>query len=104
MQITGQTAAIVTGGASGLGEATARRLAEVGARLAIFDLNPDRGAAVAKEIGGLFCHADVTDEASVDEALRQARAAHGQERILVNCAGIAIAQKTAARNRKTGPV
>jgi NAD(P)-dependent dehydrogenase (short-subunit alcohol dehydrogenase family) len=104
MKITRDTAAIVTGGASGLGEATARRLAAEGARVVIFDLNPDRGRAVAKEVGGLYCQTDVTDEASVDEALAAARAAHGQERILVNCAGIAIGQKTAARNRKTGAI
>lgn len=104
MQISRQTAAIVTGGASGLGEATARRLAAEGAKVAVFDLNPDRGAAVAREIGGLYCHADVTDDAAVDEALAAARAGHGQERILVNCAGIAIAQKTAARNRTSGAV
>jgi NAD(P)-dependent dehydrogenase (short-subunit alcohol dehydrogenase family) len=104
MEITRETAAIVTGGASGLGEATARRLAAAGAKVAIFDLDAKRGGAVAKEIGGRYCQADVTDEASVDQALAAARAAHGPERILVNCAGIAIAQKTAARSRKTGAI
>ena len=102
MQISG-VSAIVTGGASGLGEATARRLGELGTKVALFDRDP-RGEAVAKEIGGLFCAVDVTDEASVDAGLAKVRGAHGQERILVNCAGIAIGQKTAARNRKTGGV
>jgi NAD(P)-dependent dehydrogenase (short-subunit alcohol dehydrogenase family) len=103
MQIDG-VAAIVTGGASGLGEATARRLAGEGAKVAIFDMNAERGKAVASEIGGLYCQADVTDEASVDAALARARDVHGQERILVNCAGIAMAHKTAARDRKTGAI
>jgi NAD(P)-dependent dehydrogenase (short-subunit alcohol dehydrogenase family) len=100
----GNVAAIVTGGASGLGEATARRLAEQGAQVAVFDMNAERGASVAEAIGGLYCHADVTDEASIDEALAKARGAHGQERILVNCAGIAMAHKTAGRNRNTGAI
>lgn len=97
-------AAIVTGGASGLGEATARRLGELGARVSIFDMNAERGTSVAADIGGLYCQADVTDEASVDAALAAARQAHGPERILVNCAGIALGQKTASRDRKTGAV
>jgi NAD(P)-dependent dehydrogenase (short-subunit alcohol dehydrogenase family) len=98
------TSAIVTGGATGLGEATARRLARLGARVAVFDRDAARGEAVAAEIGGVFGAVDVTDEASVDQGLQRARAAHGQERILVNCAGIAIGQKTASRDRKTGAV
>jgi len=97
-------AAVVTGGASGLGEATARRLAELGARVAVFDREAARGQKVANDIGGVFCLADVTDDRSIEEALGRARAANGQERILVNCAGIAIGQKTASRNRKTGAV
>jgi NAD(P)-dependent dehydrogenase (short-subunit alcohol dehydrogenase family) len=75
-----------------------------GARVAIFDMNAERGNMVAGGIDGLYCQADVTDEESVDAALAAARAAHGQERILVNCAGIAIGQKTAARDRKTGAI
>lgn len=97
-------AAVVTGAASGLGEATARRLAAQGARVAVFDREAARGEKVASEIGGVFCLADVTDDESVEEALKRARAANGQERILVNCAGIAIGQKTASRNRKTGMI
>ena len=104
MKIDQNTAAVVTGGASGLGEATARRLAKDGAKVAIFDLNKDRGEAVARDIGGTFCAVDVTSEQSIDEGLAKARAAHGQERILVNCAGIAIGQKTFRRKRETGEV
>jgi NAD(P)-dependent dehydrogenase (short-subunit alcohol dehydrogenase family) len=102
MILNDNVAAIVTGGASGLGEATARELARNGVRVAIFDLNGERGEAVAGEIGGLYCNVDVTDEASVDAGLDKARAAHGQERVLVNCAGIAIGAKTASRDRETG--
>jgi NAD(P)-dependent dehydrogenase (short-subunit alcohol dehydrogenase family) len=103
MQVS-EMAAVVTGGASGLGEASARRLASGGARVAIFDLDEVRGRSVATEIDGRYCRADVTDEASIDEALAAARASHGQERILVNCAGIALGHKTAGRNRKTGDI
>jgi NAD(P)-dependent dehydrogenase (short-subunit alcohol dehydrogenase family) len=97
-------AAVVTGGASGLGEATARAFAEAGVRVALFDLNAAAGEAVAHEIGGLFCHADVTDDGSVDAALAKARTAHGQERILINCAGTGNAFKTASRDRRTQEV
>ncbi|OHT18245.1 SDR family NAD(P)-dependent oxidoreductase [Edaphosphingomonas haloaromaticamans] len=101
MDVKGK-AAIVTGGASGLGEATARALATAGARVAIFDLNVEKGEAVALEIGGIFCAVDVTDEASLDAGFARAREAHGQERILVNCAGIASGEKTAARDKTSG--
>ncbi|MGF7160957.1 NAD(P)-dependent dehydrogenase (short-subunit alcohol dehydrogenase family) [Rhodoligotrophos appendicifer] len=104
MKIDNATAAIVTGGASGLGEATARRLAEDGARVALFDLNSERGEQVARDIGGIFCKVDVTDEESIDQGLARAREAHGQERILVNCAGIVIGQKSVRRKRETGEV
>lgn len=97
-------AAVVTGGASGLGEATARALAAQGVKVALFDLNEARGSQVASEIGGVFCAVDVTDDASVDAGFEKARAAHGQERILVNCAGTGNAIKTAGRDRNTGEV
>lgn len=97
-------AAVVTGGASGLGEATARLLAERGARVAVFDLNEDRGQAVAAEIGGVFCKADICDEDSLDAAFAKAREAHGQERILINCAGVGKAVKSVRRDRKTGEI
>ncbi|MBL4785688.1 MAG: SDR family NAD(P)-dependent oxidoreductase [Cohaesibacteraceae bacterium] len=102
MDISTKTAAIVTGGASGLGESTARRLASLGAKVALFDLNVERGEKVASEIGGIFCQVDVTDEASVDAGFEKARDAHGVERILVNCAGIVAGRKTVSRDRDTG--
>jgi len=101
MKIEG-TAAIVTGGASGLGEATARALAERGARVAVFDRDVERGERVASEIGGVFCEVDVTSDEKVAAAFDKARAAHGQERILVNCAGVANAVKTVGKDKATG--
>ena len=91
-------AAIVTGGASGLGEGTARRLAADGAKVTIFDLNEARGEAVANEIGGVFAKVNVADAENVKAGFEAARAAHGQERVLVNCAGIGWAEKTARRS------
>ena len=100
MKIDG-TAAVVTGGASGLGEATARALAAKGAKVAVFDRDADKGNAVAAEIGGVFCEVDVTSDDKVAAAFEKARAAHGQERILVNCAGVANAVKTVGRDKET---
>ena len=102
MKIDQTVAAVVTGGASGLGEATARALAAKGAKVALFDLNEERGARVAADIGGTFCKVDVSDEASVDAGFAKARAAHGQERILVNCAGIGTIGKITRRDKETG--
>lgn len=90
-------AAVVTGGASGLGEATARELAAAGAKVAILDLNEDLGQKMAKELGGVFAKCNVADEASVVAAFETARAAHGPARILINCAGIGIAAKTTSK-------
>ncbi|HWE45464.1 MAG TPA: SDR family NAD(P)-dependent oxidoreductase [Caulobacteraceae bacterium] len=104
MKLDASVSAIVTGAASGLGEATARALAAQGAKVAIFDMNAERGEAVAAEIKGLFCNVDVTSDDSVDAGLAKARAAHGQERVLVNCAGIAIGQKTVSRAKDTGEI
>jgi len=89
--------AIVTGAASGLGEATARGLAAAGAKVTIFDLNAEAGEAVAKDIGGLFAKVDVTSEDSVTAGLDAAEQAHGPARVLVNCAGIAIGEKTVGK-------
>jgi len=100
--IIGGQAAVVTGGASGLGEATARALAAKGAKVAIFDRDVERGENVASEIGGVFCEVDVTSDEKVGAAFDKARAAHGQERILVNCAGVANAVKTVGKDKATG--
>ena len=94
--------AVITGGASGLGASTARRLASHGVRVAVFDFNAELGEAVAKEVGGVFCKVDVTDEAQVDAAFAKARAALGQERLMINCAGTGDAIKTASRDKSTG--
>lgn len=104
MKIDSSISAVVTGGASGLGEATARALAAKGAKVAVFDMNAEGAEAVAADIGGIACVVDVTDEASVDAGFAKARNAHGQERVLVNCAGIAPAGKVAKRDRETGAV
>jgi NAD(P)-dependent dehydrogenase (short-subunit alcohol dehydrogenase family) len=104
MKLSSDISAIVTGGASGLGAATARRLAKHGVKVALFDLNADAGEALAKEIGGVFCKVDVTNEEQVDAGFAKARAAIGQERILINCAGTGNAIKTASRDKKTGEI
>jgi NAD(P)-dependent dehydrogenase (short-subunit alcohol dehydrogenase family) len=93
---------VVTGGASGLGEATARALARLGVKVAIFDIGVEPGAHLAAEIGGLFCRVDVTDDTNVAAGFAAAREAHGQERVLVNCAGIAASARTVSRDRETG--
>ena len=93
--------AVVTGAASGLGEATARELASRGAKVAVFDRDADRGEKVAADIGGIFCEVDVTSDEKVAAAFAKAREAHGQERVLVNCAGVATAAKTVGRDKET---
>ena len=104
MKLSSDISAVVTGGASGLGAATARRLAKHGVKVALFDLNAEAGEALAKELGGVFCKVDVTNEEQVDAGFAKARAAIGQERILVNCAGTGNAIKTASRDKKTGEI
>ena len=104
MELNSGISAIITGGASGLGEATARALAAQGVKVAIFDLQEEKGEKVAKELGGVFCKVNVTDEESVDAGFAKARAANGQERILVNCAGTGNAIKTASKDRETGEI
>ncbi|WP_295014413.1 SDR family NAD(P)-dependent oxidoreductase [uncultured Microbacterium sp.] len=96
MQIQG-SGALVTGGASGLGLATARRLAAAGAVVTIVDLPSSRGAAIAEEVGGVFAPADVTDPAAIAEAVALAQAA-APVRIVVNCAGIAPPAKVLDRD------
>jgi NAD(P)-dependent dehydrogenase (short-subunit alcohol dehydrogenase family) len=100
MEISKGISAVVTGGASGLGEAVVQSLTAKGARVAVFDRDADNGAAVANACGGLFVPVDVGDPDSVRNGLAAARAAHGPERVLVCCAGIAPAERTVT---KTGP-
>jgi len=104
MQLSPSISAVITGGASGLGEAAARLLASHGVRVALFDMNETRGEALARELDGVFCKVDVTSDADVDAAFAKSRAAIGQERILVNCAGIGNAIKTASRDKASGEI
>ncbi|WP_284124599.1 SDR family NAD(P)-dependent oxidoreductase [Parerythrobacter aestuarii] len=104
MEVSANTPAVVTGGASGLGAATARALAAKGAMVAIFDMNEEKGNAMAAELGGVFCKVNVTSDEEVDAGFAAAREAHGQERILVNCAGIGNAIKTASRSKEDGSI
>ena len=97
MEIKGQ-AAIVTGGASGLGAATARALAAAGAKVAVFDLNEAGAAGVAKDIGGIAVACDVALADGAKAGIEKAKAAHGAARILVNCAGIGPAKRIVGRD------
>jgi NAD(P)-dependent dehydrogenase (short-subunit alcohol dehydrogenase family) len=97
MKISGHSA-IVTGGASGLGAATAEAIAAAGGKVALFDLNAEKGEALAKKLGGVFCSVNVADEASVAAGVDKAIAAIGISRILVNCAGVAFGEKTVGKN------
>lgn len=103
MQIQGQ-AALVTGGASGLGEATARALAAQGAKVAVLDRNAELAEKVAAEIGGVACPCDITDAASVQAAIDKAAAAHGPARILMNVAGIGSAKRVVQRDGSAAPL
>jgi NAD(P)-dependent dehydrogenase (short-subunit alcohol dehydrogenase family) len=106
MKLDSSISAVVTGGASGLGEATVRALVAQGVKVAIFDLDrqQERGEALEKELGVTFCAVNVTSDAEVDAGFEKARAANGQERILVNCAGTGNAAKTASRDKTTGAI
>jgi NAD(P)-dependent dehydrogenase (short-subunit alcohol dehydrogenase family) len=104
MKLDTHLAAVVTGGSSGLGEATARALAAKGVKVAIFDLQAEKGEKVAAEIGGVFCEVNVTSDESVDAGFAKARAANGQESVLVCCAGTGNAMKTASRSREDGSI
>lgn len=97
MELQGQ-AALVTGGGGGLGAGTARALAARGAKVAILDVNEPAARAVADEIGGLALACDVTSSESAEAAVTQAREAHGAARVLVNCAGVAPAERIVGRN------
>ncbi|MBL4891354.1 MAG: SDR family NAD(P)-dependent oxidoreductase [Rhizobiaceae bacterium] len=100
MKLDNSLAAVVTGGGSGLGEATARALAAAGVKVGIFDLNEEAGNKVAGEISGTFAKVDVSDSASVTAGFEVIRAANGQESICVNCAGVGFAAKTIDREGK----
>jgi NAD(P)-dependent dehydrogenase (short-subunit alcohol dehydrogenase family) len=104
MQLDSSISAVITGGASGLGEAVARALASHGVKVAIFDMNEAKGEAVAQSLGGVFCKVNVTIDADVDAGFAKARAAIGQERILINCAGTGNANKTASRDKSSGEI
>ncbi len=102
MKINNSLAAVVTGGSSGLGRASAQALADAGIKVAIFDINEEAGEAFAREIGGIFCNVNILDEESVEAGFARAREAHGQERIVVHCAMVAGGGKTVSFNKATG--
>ena len=102
MKFDSTTSAVVSGGASGLGRATAEALAAAGVKVTIFDINDALGEEVAGAIGGLFVHVDITDEQSVLDGYAKARAAHGQERICVHCAMTSRRGKTLAYDKEKG--
>ncbi|MBV1687344.1 SDR family NAD(P)-dependent oxidoreductase [Novosphingobium sp. G106] len=102
MKIDSSIAAVVTGGASGLGLASVKALREAGAKVAIVDLNHETGEKAAAETGAVFCQADVLSDESLDAAFAKARAVNGQERILIACAGGGNAKTTVSKDRETG--
>ncbi len=104
MQLNDSVTAIITGGASGLGAATARKLASKGVKIGIFDMNEEKGEAMAAELGGVFANVNVTSDEQVDAGFSKVREALGQERILINCAGTGNAVKTASRDKQTGEI
>lgn len=103
MQINDQTIAVVSGGASGLGKAVAKQLAQREAKVTIFDYDKEKGTQLFGEIGVDFIHCDVADGAAVAQSLAQAREKNGQEQVCVNCAGIAFAAKTISRGEAHDP-
>jgi NAD(P)-dependent dehydrogenase (short-subunit alcohol dehydrogenase family) len=104
MKIDSTLTAVVTGGASGLGLATVKALRAVGARVAIFDRTEEQGRQAAAETGAIFCSCDVLSDEGVEAAFAQSRAAQGQERALVCCAGGGNAIATARRDKETGKI
>ena len=104
MQLSSAVSAVITGGASGLGAATARALAAQGVMVAIFDMQVEKGEAVAQECNGVFCAVNITDDESVIAGFAKARSINGQERILVNCAGKGSTKKTVNRSRDDGSI
>jgi NAD(P)-dependent dehydrogenase (short-subunit alcohol dehydrogenase family) len=102
MKIDSSIAAVVTGGASGLGRASAQALAAAGVKVAVFDIDEAAGEALAKELGGVFCNVDIMSEESCEAGFAKARAAHGQERVVVHCAMVAGGGKTVGFDKTTG--
>lgn len=103
MKIEG-TAALVTGGGSGLGEATARELARQGAKVAVLDLNLEQAQRVAQDIGGIALACNVCDEDSMEQAIAAAAAAHGPARILMQIAGIGTAKRVVGKDGRAAPL
>jgi NAD(P)-dependent dehydrogenase (short-subunit alcohol dehydrogenase family) len=103
MHIQGH-AALVTGGGSGLGEATARELARLGARVAVLDMHLDNAQRVAHDIGGVACACDITQSDSLQAAIAQAAAAHGPARILMHIAGIGSAKRVVGKDGQAAPL
>lgn len=102
MKLDNSISAVITGGASGLGRASAYALASAGVKVAIFDLNEDWGSKVAADTGGSFHKVNIMDEASVEEGFAAARAANGQERILVHCAQVSKGGRTISKDKENG--
>jgi len=104
MKLGNNISAIVAGGATGLGAATAEKLAEAGCKVAILDMYRDPGEALAKKIGGIYCHLEISSEITVDTAIDFAREEHGTERLLINCAGVALDQPAVWRDKDSGKI
>ena len=97
MKLGNNISAIVAGGATGLGAAAAEKLAQAGCKIAILDMYREQGEALARKLGGIYCHLEISSEITVDTAIAMARGEQGQERILINCAGIALDQRSVWR-------
>lgn len=104
MKLGKNISAIVAGGAKGLGAAAAEKLAAAGCKVAILDMFREEGEALARKIGGIYRHLEISSEITVDTALDFARDEHGIERILVNCAGVALDQQTVWRDKDSGRI
>jgi NAD(P)-dependent dehydrogenase (short-subunit alcohol dehydrogenase family) len=98
MRLGKDISAIVAGGATGLGAAAAEKLSEAGCKVAILDMYREPGEALARKIGGIYCHLEISSEITVDTAIDFAREEHGPERILINCAGVALEQRAVWRD------
>lgn len=98
MKLGNNVSAIVAGGATGLGAAAAEKLSQAGCKVAILDMYRESGEALARKIGGIYCHLEISSEITVDTAIDFAREEHGPERILVNCAGLALDQRSVWRD------